>query len=74
MHTLNRRSPTGGLAYGILVKALIGLPLWDLKYFPSNLLPFDNVTLKSSEVTHKITPNAAQFSNKITTILDHILS
>lgn len=50
IYTLNRRGPSGGFAYGIFVNALIGRPLYDRRYRPINLLPFDNVTRSSLEI------------------------
>lgn len=63
--TLKRKLPSGGFAYGILVKALIGLPLYDRKYLPINLFPFGSVTRKSFDVIVHTKPNVHEISKII---------
>lgn len=56
--TLNRKSPTGDLAYGIASQAKIDRPPYDRRVRPTNLLPFGNVILSSSLV--RATTNATK--------------
>lgn len=72
--TLNRSGPIGGFAYGIFVNALIGLPLFDRIYFPSNLLPLESVTRRSSDVIVKTKPNKFKHRTKIATVALHIFN
>lgn len=70
--TLNRSLPIGGFANGILVNALIGLPLCDRRYFPTNLLPFDSETRKSLDAIVQTKLNVLKLNSKITAIRLHI--
>lgn len=70
--TLKRSGPTGGLAYGILVNALIGRPLSDRRNFPINLLPFDKVTRSSSDVNVKTKVEMHTSESKIASAREHI--
>lgn len=63
----------GGLAYGMFVKPLIGLPLNDRRYRPINLLSFDNVTRNSSDVKLETDPKMPINVSKTTFALEHIL-
>lgn len=48
--TRNLKSPIGGSAYGIPIKARIPFPSCDRKCLPTNLLPFGKLTRNSFEV------------------------
>lgn len=71
--TWNRKLPSGGFAYGILVNALIGRPLYDLRYLPINLFPFVNVIRKSFDVIVQTEPNVHKITSE-TKIRRHILA
>ena len=63
--TLNRNGPSGGFAYGIFVNDLIGCPLFERMYLPTNLLPFVSVIRSSSDVKADKNPNTLRIDNKI---------
>lgn len=71
---MNRKWSTGGFAYGIPLNDLIGLPLWDLRYRPTNLLPFDSVTRNSSDVKLKTSPNKLKTESEITVARKNIFN
>lgn len=48
--TMNLSSPTGGLAYGMPIKALMPLPFTVVRYLPTTPPPWFNFTFNDSEV------------------------
>lgn len=73
-NTLKRNGPSGGFAYGMFVNDLIGFPLFDRMYLPTNLLPFVSVTRSSSDVKVNTSPNPLRIANKTVTFCEYILN
>lgn len=63
--TLNRKSPSGGFAYGTPRNDFIDLPPYDRSVRPINLLPFGNVIRSSSAVRAIINATKQQQIDKI---------
>lgn len=73
-NTLKRNGPSGGFAYGMFVNDLIGFPLYDRMYLPTNLLSFVSVTRSSSDVKGNTSPDPLRIANKTVTFCEYILN